>query len=177
MPVPEQVHTLSCQRAFPDLDDAGQAVPTQTRRIPHHHVSRGRVLLDPVDKGTPGDTLRVVCGKATVHNNNYRFETGLKWSTTNVVGSLIHFPPRPNVLGYLAIEMTDLDNPTYTLFSECVEHVRGMLCRNNFPAGSKPGRVIYRLFEDASRTWLPFSPAHCLWVATDGSGRQGAFVS
>ena len=177
VPVPEQVHILTCNRAFPEVDENGHVIPFESRRIPRHHVSRGRVLLDPRDKTKPGSCLRIVCGKASVHNDQYRFESGLKWGVTNAVAALALFPTRPNLDGFLAFEIEDLDNPTYGLFQECISHIRTLVASNNFPTGSAVGSVIYDLISDLGRLWLPLAPAHCQWVSKNKDRpRKGAFV-
>ena len=175
--VPEQIHTLSCKQAFPETDENGRVLPFQTKKIPAHWISRGRVLLDPKNKFVPGSFLRVMCGKASVHRDNYRFETGLKWCVTNVVGSLSYFPCRPNLDGYLAFEVSNLDVPAYNLFVECTNHIKSIVSKNNFPAGSAVGRVVYRMIADLARMWMPLAPAHCQWISTTkGCNKRGAFV-
>lgn len=175
--VPEQYHTLSCNGPFPELDENGRAIPFRRKKIPYHHVSRGRVLLQPTLRAQPGSCLRLVCGKASVHKDAYKFESGLKWANTNVVGSLGHFPPRPNTQGFLPFEVADLDNPVYTLFQECVKHIERLVSPNNFPSGSQIGQVVYVMISDLTRMWLPFAPAHCIWISsTKGSNLRGAFV-
>ena len=175
--VPEQVHVLTCVGPFPDLDDNGQVIPFRRRRIPHHHVSRGRVLLQPTLRNQPGSCLKIMCGKASVHQDSYKFESGLKWATTVVIGSIGHFPPRPVLQGFLAFEVADLDNPAYALFTECVKHIESLVSRHNFRQGSQPGLIMYNMISDMSRLWLPFAPAHCQWVSTTkGCNLRGAFV-
>lgn len=175
--VPEQVHILECNGPFPVLDDNGRAIPFRRKRIPHHHVSRGRVLLQPTLHAQPGSCLKLICGKASVHRDSYKFESGLKWAQTNVIGSLGQFPPRPNTLEFLAFEVADLDNPVYGLFVECIRHIENLVSKNNFPTGSAIGAVVYSMMSDLTRLWLPFAPAHCLWVSsTKNSNLRGAFV-
>ena len=175
--VPEQVHTLSCKQAFPETDEEGHILPFQTKKLPKHWVSRGRILLHPKNKFVPGSYLRIMCGKASVHRDNYRFETGLKWCVTNAVGALSYFPCLPNVDGYLAYEVSNLDVPAYSLFLECAKHIKSIVARNNFPEGSAIGEIIYTMIGDLARTWMPLAPCHSLWVSTvKGSGKRGAFV-
>ena len=87
------------------------------------------------------------------------------------------FPCLPNVDGYLAYEVSNLDVPAYTLFLECAKHIKSIVARNNFPEGSAVGEIIYTMIGDLARTWMPFAPCHCLWVSTvKGSNKRGAFV-
>ena len=72
--VSEQVITLTCRQAFPELDDDGKAVPPATRAVPFHHYCRGMVLVNPNNKFELGSTLRLVCGRASVYKDTPRFK-------------------------------------------------------------------------------------------------------
>ena len=108
--------------------------------------------------------------------NLYSF-SGLKLTTSIVIASMIHFPPRPTLYGHLSVELAalEIDGVAFNMFEVALDYLRNLGCKNNFPDESPCGQIVYHMIEDLSHILLFISPGHSTWVSQKSS-RRGAYV-